>query len=305
MLVVLKALADLTRLRLLAILAKGEFTVQELTGILGMGQSRVSRHLKILADAGILGVERQGTWAYYRLERSMPFVSSLWSALETELSNLAEYDQDMQGVSLVLDRRRQRSRQFFDDHARQWDRLAEQLLALPPYQEHLLANVPVADRILEIGFGTGQLLPLLASKGTQVIGVDQSMSMVEQARQLVAEQGLGNVDLRLGEMNHLPVADGEVGVVVLNMVLHHAAQPSEVLHEIHRVMQSGATLVIADLQKHDKEWVRDRLADQWFGFAIEELQGWLEQAGFTVQETFPLGNEGQGLSVFLLTAKNK
>ena len=120
MLSVLKALADSTRLRLLAILTRGEFTVQELTGILEMGQSRISRHLKILA----------GTWAYYRLGNSSSFAAAIWPSLEKELVRLETYDQDMQGVTEVLNVRRQRSRQFFDDHARQWDQMAEQLLAL-------------------------------------------------------------------------------------------------------------------------------------------------------------------------------
>ena len=129
--------------------------------------------------------------------------------------------------------------------------------------------------------------------------------MVEQARQLIAEQGLSNVDLRLGEMTHLPVADAEAEAVALNMVLHHAAQPAAVLLEINRVMRAGARLVIADLQKHDKEWVRDRLADQWLGFDPDELNGWLEQAGLITEQVFPLQNKGQGLDAFLLVARKK
>ena len=305
MLSVLKALADSTRLRLLAILTRGEFTVQELTGILEMGQSRISRHLKILADAGILGVKRQGTWAYYRLGNSSSFAAAIWPSLEKELVRLETYDQDMQGVTEVLNVRRQRSRQFFDDHARQWDQMAEQLLALPPYHALLLQQLPQVRVALEIGFGTGRLLTALSAHAERVIGVDQALPMVEQARQLIAEQGLSNVDLRLGEMTHLPVADAEAEAVALNMVLHHAAQPAAVLLEINRVMRAGARLVIADLQKHDKEWVRDRLADQWLGFDPDELNGWLEQAGLITEQVFPLQNKGQGLDAFLLVARKK
>ncbi|MFH1029613.1 MAG: metalloregulator ArsR/SmtB family transcription factor, partial [Pseudomonadota bacterium] len=142
MLDTLKALADPSRLRLTAILQRGEFTVQELTRIMGMGQSRVSRHLKILMEAGILDVKRQGTWGYYRISDSNRFFCSIRPAFERELELLPERDADLAAVAHVLDERRRRSLEFFDSHARQWDDLARTLLPLPEYHPQLLQLMP-------------------------------------------------------------------------------------------------------------------------------------------------------------------
>jgi ArsR family transcriptional regulator len=277
---VLKALADPCRLRLVAILLRGEFTVQELTAILGMGQSRISRHLKILTEAGVLSVKRQGTWSYYRLGGNSPFFAAIRSAVKQAVQQLPEQADDMTAVAGVLEERRRRSQQFFDRHARQWDDLARTLLPTPEYQKQLLALVPEGGSIVEIGLGTGGLLPALADKSGTVIGVDHSPAMLDEARRRLELSGLDGIDLRLGEMSHLPLPDSSVDSAVLNMVLHHAADPQAVLTEISRVLVSGGTLLLADLARHERELAREQLADQWLGFEQDELLGWLTAAGF-------------------------
>ncbi len=277
---VLKALADPCRLRLVAILLRGEFTVQELTAILGMGQSRISRHLKILTEAGVLSVKRQGTWSYYRLGGNSPFFAAIRSAVKQAVQQLPEQADDMTAVAGVLEERRRRSQHFFDRHARQWDDLARTLLPTPEYQKQLLALVPEGGSIVEIGLGTGGLLPALADKSGTVIGVDHSPAMLDEARRRLELSGLDGIDLRLGEMSHLPLPDSSVDSAVLNMVLHHAADPQVVLTEISRVLVGGGTLLLADLARHERELAREQLADQWLGFEQDELRGWLTAAGF-------------------------
>ncbi|WP_279384272.1 metalloregulator ArsR/SmtB family transcription factor [Geotalea toluenoxydans] len=196
MLETIKALADPCRLRLVAVLSIGEFTVQELTRILGMGQSRISRHLKILTDAGVLDVKRQGTWSYYRVGEANSFFSDIHPALKREMESLPGRADDTAAVARVLEERRRRSQEFFDQHARQWDDLARTLLPVPEYRERLLAKVPAAADVLEIGVGTGGLLPRLAAVASRVIGVDHSPAMLEEARHRVG--GLEEVELRLG-----------------------------------------------------------------------------------------------------------
>ena len=164
MLDTLKALADPCRLRLVAVLLNGEFTVQELTAIFRMGQSRISRHLKILTEAGVLGVKRQGTWSYYRAGGGNNFFSAIRPAFERELEALPERSRDLAAVAAVLEERRKRSQEFFDRHARQWDDLARTLLPVPDYLEQLLALMPEGKTVVEIGLGTGGLLPALAAK---------------------------------------------------------------------------------------------------------------------------------------------
>ena len=282
---VLKALADPSRLRLTAIVLRGEFTVQELTRIMGTGQSRVSHHLKVLTEAGVLAVKRQGTWSYYRAGGPSPFFAAICPAVEQGLAELPEREQDLAAVAKVLEVRRKRSQEFFDRHARQWDDLARTLLPAPDYRERLLSDVPEGKTVVEIGFGAGSLLPALAARSATVIGVDHSPAMLEEARRRLALSGLNGIDLRLGEMTHLPLPDRSADCAVLNMVLHHAADPPAVLDEIRRVLTPGGVLVLADLARHEREWVRERLADQWLGFGEEELTAWLESAGFAEVRT--------------------
>jgi len=281
MLDLLKSLADPSRLRLTAVLLRGEFTVQELTRIFSMGQSRISRHLKILAEAGVLTVKRQGTWSYYRVGDGNAFFNAIRPAFEHELESLPERADDLAALAQVLEERRRRSREFFDRHARQWDDLARTLLPVPAYRERLVALVPMGTTVLEIGVGTGGLLPELAVRASTVIGVDHSPAMLDEARRRLAQTGLDGIDLRLGEMTHLPLSDEGVECVVANMVLHHAADPVSVLREMWRVLKPGGTLVLADLVRHEREAAREQLADQWLGFGEDELESWLAMAGFT------------------------
>ncbi|MCM0083304.1 metalloregulator ArsR/SmtB family transcription factor [Geomonas sp. Red32] len=294
MLEVLKALADPCRLRLVAVLLRGEFTVQELQRIFNMGQSRISRHLKILTDVGILSVKRQGTWSYYRAGDDNPFFRGIRPAFDAGLEKLPDHHDDLAALALALEARRKRSQEFFDSHARQWDRLSRTLLPVPDYLPALLSLTPEVDTLLEIGVGTGSLLPDLAAKARTLIGVDHSPAMLDEARRRMGELGLNGIELRLGEMTHLPVADGGTGCVVTNMVLHHAAHPQEVLKEIARVLRPEGVLVLADLSRHDREWAREQLADQWLGFEEEELSEWLQGAGMATLELQRIsGSQGQ------------
>ena len=281
MLEILKALADPCRLRLTAVLLAGEFTVQELTRVMAMGQSRISRHLKILTEAGVLIVKRQGTWSYYRAGEGNSFFGAIRPAFERNMAALPERSRDLAAVAAVLEERRRRSQEFFDRHARQWDDLARTLLPVPEYRPRLLEQVPEGNSVLEIGIGTGGLLTELALRASKVIGVDHSPAMLEEARRRLMDGGVGRVELRLGEMSHLPLPDSSVECVVVNMVLHHAADPAAVLAEVRRVLAPGGVLLLADLARHEREAAREQLADQWLGFEEAELAGWLRATGFS------------------------
>lgn len=302
MLELLKALADPSRLRLVGVLLHAELTVQELTQILGMGQSRISRHLKILAEAGVLSVKRQGTWSYYRAGDGNAFFSAILPAFERELEELPERREDLAAVALALEARRRRSLEFFDRNAGQWDELSRTLLPVPPYLDRLLALVPDVPTLLEIGVGTGTLLSELTRRAGKVIGVDHSPAMLDEARRRLAQNGQGAAELRLGEMTHLPIADAGAGCVVANMVLHHAAEPQAVLSEIIRVLEPGGSLLVADLARHEREWAREQLADQWLGFEEGELKGWLVAAGFDGIEIERIPAQGGQESVLIARA---
>jgi DNA-binding transcriptional ArsR family regulator len=303
MLQTLKALADSSRLRLLAVLARGEFTVQELTAILATGQSRISHHLKILSAAGLVTVKRQGTWAYYRLNQGDPLLGELWPVLEKGLGQLDHAASDRRRLLDVLEARRRRSQDFFDAHARQWDVLARQILPAADYQSLLLERLSPCGVLLEVGAGTGRLLAALRRKAERVLVVDHSPVMLEEALARVETERLSGIEFRLGDMSHLPLTDAEADWAVLNMVLHHAAQPLAVLCELSRVLKNGGGLVIADLQRHDQEWVREKMADQWLGFDARELEEWLSAAGFERIHLVTVAGGAGELDVLLCIAR--
>lgn len=300
MLDVFKSLADPSRLRILNVLQDGEFTVQELTHILDMGQSRISRHLKILCDAGFLAVQQQGTWRYYSLRPANDFVASLWALLATGVTVVDTEGRDRLGVEKVMAERRRRSRDFFNRHADDWDNLAAARLSLPEYLDDLLSMVKGVSTVVEVGIGSGQLLKKLAESTPHVIGIDHSPEMIRKSRKQL--NGREHVDLRLGEMTHLPLADHGVDAVVLNQVLHHAEHPQAVIEETARVLVPGGCLLIADLVQHQQDWVRDELADQWLGFTRTDLEDWLARSAFRIDTFRDFAPAGEGFSVFLMSA---
>jgi len=304
MLTVLKALADPVRLRLLAILQHGERTVQDLTLVLRLGQSRVSHHLKPLVEARFLSVKAQGTWKYYRLEPADAFLQELWPIVSARLAQVEGHDADLLALNRLLAERREQSLSFFEAHAREWDERARTLLPTPDYSEALLALLPENAALVELGTGTGPLLPQLRRRSRRLVGIDHSAAMLAEARRRLAAAGL-DADLRLGELRHLPLADAEMDCALLNMVLHHAEQPEGVLQEVARVLTTGGRIVIADLLRHRDDAVRQTMADLWLGFEPGELRQWLDAAGFAAIKTQVCEGRTDTYSVLLVTAEKR
>ncbi len=300
-----KALADPTRLRLIAILVRGEFTVQELVEILAMGQSRVSRHLKILHEAGVVRVKREGTWAYYRLASENQLIADQLPMLRSHLEELPDVRTDAEAIARVLARRRERSQTFFDAHASRWDELARELVPTPDYQAQLFASIAPCSTLVEVGVGTGALLEHLSDRADTLIGIDHSPAMLKAARERVGKLQLDKIELRLGEMEHLPVEAASVDGLVLHMVLHHAPAPEIVLREAARVLRSGGQVTIVDLLRHQQEWVRDRLADQWLGFVCSELAQWCDQCDFVEVDCTEVAGCKQEYAIVICQARRR
>lgn len=303
MIEIFKALSDPCRIRLTAILMRGEFTVQELTAIIGTGQSRISHHLKILVAAGLIRSKRQGTWSYYSVNEGNDFFCSIRPFIDKELITLPERSADLASIAAVFENRRKRNLDFFNHHARQWDDLVKALLPLPDYRQKILDLLPSGGNFLEIGVGTGFLVMELARTGARVIGVDHSAAMLDEARRRLIHNGIADVDLRLGEMTHLPLSDASIDCVIANMVLHHADDPIAVILEARRVLVTGGLLVVADLARHELEVAREQLADQWLGFEVAELAGWLREAGFGFVSTELIEGTTDQSTVLLVNAR--
>ncbi|MDZ7268834.1 MAG: metalloregulator ArsR/SmtB family transcription factor [candidate division KSB1 bacterium] len=305
---VFKALADETRLRLLAVLAQGDFNVNELIEILRMGQSRISRHLKILAECGLVVSRREGHWTFYSLTPPNGRVE-LGEAASLALkaaARLRSRETDLQQIESIVQRRRQASQRYFDRVGPEWERLQREVLDSSYYREHVLRHLPQGrESAADLGAGAGLLLPALLQRFQRVIAIDSSRTMLRVAADYVAQEmpaALARCDFRLGEIEHLPLPDAAVEAAVACMVLHHVSQPAGALAEIFRILKPGGTLVIADLLQHEVVEMREKYADLWLGFKRADLNKWLIAAGFAPPQSEILAkNETMKVLIFQAT----
>ncbi|EPR41950.1 transcriptional regulator, ArsR family [Desulfovibrio sp. X2] len=298
-----KALADPTRVRLAAMLLRHELNVGELVEILGLPQSSVSHHLRILAEAGLAEARRDGLWAFYRAVRTGPgaaFLAALAPFLgggdragaDADASESAgEFTADLAAAARVLEARRDAARRFFDAHAPDWPELLAEVLGGYDLTARIRELMPDCGTAADLGCGTGLMLPVLHEKAATVIGVDHSPAMLARARERLREAaGRGGADpswtsLRVGELEHLPLRDAEADCALLCMALHHLAEPAAGLAEAGRVLAPGGCLLLVDFAKHEREAMRTRHGDLWLGFSLEELGAWCAAGGLTVADS--------------------
>jgi ArsR family transcriptional regulator len=278
-----RLLGDEARLRLLRVLEKDRFNVKELTGILGLAQSGVSRHLGLLKDANLVSEERDGAYSFYRLAPDMRQGdhNPLWPLLQAQFDAAADsalVKADEARLQEVLRLRRENFEHVGPDTrdgrqlvpGRSWAAWSRALgMLLPP--------LDVAD----LGCGEGYLTIETARWARHVTAVDRSAGVLARAKALAARKKLSNITWRKGELEKLPVDAASMDVALLSQALHHAADPAAALTEASRILKPGGRLLILDLRPHEETWVRDKLGDRWFGFSDEHLSGLLTRAGFT------------------------
>ena len=275
-----KALADITRLRLVNILLHYELSVNEIVSILEMGQSRVSRHLKILTDAGFLECRRDGIWAFYFIIKTGPgrkFIDSIKYLFDQE-SLLRE---DILHAEHIIQDRKLETIRFFNEIAFKWDLLKKEILGSFNLNDTILKEISECDVAVDLGCGTGELMETLKTAANVVIGVDSSLNMLEMARERL-DTGGDEFDLRLGELEHLPLKNGEADCAVISMVLHHLSKPGTVIAEICRVLKKNGTLVVVDYDKHEDENMRKIYGDRWLGFSKDEVENILTAHGLRI-----------------------
>jgi ArsR family transcriptional regulator len=295
-----KSLADPTRLRILGLTLAQELNVQELTEILAMGQSRISRHLKILSDSGLLASRRDGLWSFYRVPLEglgRRFLDAVAPLLREEQI----LKEDLERSAERLAAGRSRSRRFFDALAPEWDRGRQEMLGDADLDVEILRRLPSCAVAADLGCGTGALLQPMLQRARKVIGVDGAPRMLALARRRCAAAGQA-VELRLGELEHLPLRDGEAEAAVLNLVLHHLRAPLAGLREAHRVLAGGGLLLVTDSARHAREELRERFGDRWLGFSPAELEGWLGEAGFVSEERTEVALP-RGLAALIVCAR--
>jgi ArsR family transcriptional regulator len=277
-----KALADATRLRLLNILYTHELNVNEIVSIMGMGQSRVSRHLKILTDSGLLKYRRDGLWVFYRAEKEGRG-GELLGLLSDFIRTDGEMSADYELLSNVIEEGYRQRTRFFDSLASDWNDIKQSIFGDFNISEAIIERIGRCDVAADLGCGTGELLPYIRQKAKKVIGVDKSPKMLEMAgrRQSLNDKG---IELRIGEIEHLPMRDREADAAVINMVLHYLPSPERAIYEAGRVVKNGGALIIADLDKHRDEQMRTKYSHRWLGFTRKNIERWLSDAGFNLAE---------------------
>lgn len=299
----LRAAAEPSRLRLLALCATGELTVSELTQILGQSQPRVSRHLRLLCEAGLLDRFREGSWAFYRLAEGEPgatLARELIALLPADDPTLAR---DRARLAQVKAARAQAAAAYFRENAARWDEIRALYVAESEVEralDSLIGDGPI-DTLLDIGTGTGRMLEVFGPRARRAIGIDLSHAMLTVARANLERAGLAHCRVRHGDMYALPLPADSVDLAIIHQVLHYADDPQAAIAEAARVLRPSGRLLVIDFTAHALESLRERHRHRRLGFSDEEVAGWYRAAGLAAESGLRLA--GDPLTVAIWPAR--
>ena len=280
-----RLLGDDARLRILRLLAAERLNVSELTGILGLAQSGVSRHLGMLKDAGLIAEQREGIYTWYRLASSLQQADNgfgpLWPLLQAHFEQTAG-TADGRADAARLEEVRRLRKENFDQHSGP-DARERQLVPGRSWAAwaRALGHLLPAWRVADLGCGDGYLSIEASRWASRVVAIDRSRPVLERARALARRRGVRNITWRQGEIERVPLRDGSVDLAILSQALHHAADPAAAAAEAARIVAPGGRVLVLDLREHDQEWVTARLGDRWRGFSDATLARLLKQAGLS------------------------
>lgn len=291
----LKAAGEATRLRMLTLLSQAELTVKDLTAILGQSQPRISRHLKLLTEAGLVDRHPEGAWVFYRLTDDGPgrrLVRDLVAAIDGSDTVLSR---DRERLAQIKQEQAELARRYFSENAGDWDTIRALHVAEGAVEAAMLAAIGERrfDSLLDLGTGTGRLLELLAPLYRRAVGIDASTDMLAVARANLDRAGVTNAQIRLGDIYHLPLSRDSFNVVTIHQVLHYLDDPERALAEAARVLRPGGRLLIVDFAPHQLEFLRERHAHRRLGFGQETVGQWIDTAGLALDRVvdLPAGND--------------
>ena len=287
----LRALGDPTRLRLLALLEAEELSVNELQSITGLGQSRISTHLGLLQETGLVNSRRDGKRSLYRLDQSPANQDSLSLAHQAAIED-DEHASDQAGLRRILEQRNNAQQVFFNQVAGRFDRQYGPGRSWQAFGQFLLRILPPLD-IADLGSGEGLLAELLARRARKVICVDNSKRIVDFGTRKAKKNGLKNVEFRQGDIESPPIRANTIDLALFSQALHHAEHPEAAIAAAHKILRPGGQLMILDLLEHNHVEVASHLGDRWPGFSETQLHTWLETAGFEKIEVTEVACENE------------
>lgn len=289
----LRTLADATRLRIIALLERDELSVNELQEITRLGQSRISTHLGLLQEAGMVQSRREGKRTFHKLHQNLETTTKeLLQAAIRGAKDTPDYAADQFNLRRVLTLRQEHAKLYFNQVAGRFDRSYGPGRSWQAFGHLLLRIIPPLT-IADLGSGEGLLSELLAQRAKKVIAVDNSEKIVAFGAAQARNNGLKNLEFRWGDLEMPPIEPASVELVVLSQALHHAANPSRAIVSAHKILKPGGQIMILDLLQHNFEQVRELYGDAWPGFAENELHQWLEAAGFKKLDISVVAREEQ------------
>jgi ArsR family transcriptional regulator len=283
----LKATAEPTRLRILALLARGELNVKDLTRILGQSQPRISRHLKLLAEAGLVERAREGSWAFFRLTDGWERPGLARRLLEELDPADTVLTRDRQRAEAVKRERETEAQGYFQRQAGNWDTIRTLYVAESEVEAVIVAALGnrSIEVLVDLGTGTARILELLAPRYRRGLGLDINPAMLAYARAKLDRAGLDHAQVRQGDIYHLPLADGVADAVVMHQILHYLSDPARAVQEAARILAPGGRLLIVDFAPHELEFLREAHAHERLGFSDQQVRAWLTGCGLAVGET--------------------
>jgi ArsR family transcriptional regulator len=301
----LRAAGEPTRLRILAILALGELTVSELTQVLRQSQPRISRHLKLLADAGLIVRYPEGSWVFYRLDESAALGDLMAEIIGSLPDGDHELQRDRERLAEVRGERAARAQAYFAANAAQWDSLRAHHIpetAIETRMGELIGSRDI-DLLVDLGTGTGRMLEIFGPRATRAVGFDISPDMLTIARAKLDELAAENCQVRQGDCANVPLEDNVADIVLLHQVLHFLDDPQRAVSEAARITRPGGCVLIADFGPHEMEDLRNEHAHRRLGFADDEMNHMLTSAGLTQAAGDTLAAKNTPLTVAMWQAE--